>query len=70
MQYLLVKFAESRNVIVDEIAEGKTNQTLELEAGSHIVTLEGPADFFPESLEFILRNTSELSPKVVGFEKT
>jgi len=69
MQYLLVKFTESRGVIVDEITEGKTNQVLELEAGSHVVTLEGPADFAPECLEFILRNTSELSPKVVRFEK-
>jgi hypothetical protein len=70
MEYLMVKFAESRNVIVDEIKEGKTNQVLELEAGSHLVTLDGSPDFSPEFSEFILRNTSELCPKVIDFEKT
>lgn len=70
MEYLLVKFAESRSVIVDEIIEGKTDQVLELEAGSHVVTLDGSPDFYPESREFILRNTSELSPREISFEKT
>ena len=70
MQYLLVKFGETRNVIVDDIIEGKTDQVLELETGSHMVTLDGPPDFSPELHEFILRNTSELDPKVISFEKT
>ena len=66
----MVKFAESRGVIVDEITEGKTNLVLELEVGSHVVTLDGSSDFSPELREFILRNTSELCPKVIDFEKT
>jgi len=70
MEYLLVKFAESRSVIVDEITEGVTNIMLELEAGSHVVTIEGPSDFTPECFDFILRNTSESSPRVICFEKS
>lgn len=69
MEYLLVKFAESRSVIVDEITEGMTNKILELEAGNHVVSIEGPPDFTPECFEFILRNTSESSPRVISFEK-
>ena len=69
MEYLLVKFTESRGVIVDDSNEGMTNHMLELETGTHMVTLENPPDFAPEKFEFILRMTSELSPKVITFEK-
>jgi len=70
MEYLLVEFTEERGVFVDNIREGMTNQVLELEAGTHVVTLEAPPDFSPEMREFVLRRTSELSPKVISFEKT
>lgn len=69
MEYLLVEFPESRGVIVDDLAEGKTNELLELEEGSHIVSLDGPADYLPEYREFILRRSSELYPRVISFEK-
>jgi hypothetical protein len=69
MEYLLVKFQESRGVIIDGISEGMTNQVLELETGTHSVTLEAPPDFTPELHEFILRKTSVISPKVISFEK-
>ena len=69
MEYLLVKFQESRGVIVDGDSEGVTNQALELETGFHSVTLEAPLDFTPELHEFILRKTSVISPRVISFEK-
>jgi len=69
MQYLLVIFPERRVVAIDEVAQGMTNELLELEEGTHTATLEGPPDYTPEMREFILRRTSELNPKVVRFEK-
>lgn len=69
MEYLLVKFQESRGVIIDGASEGMTNQALELETGFHSVTLEAPPDFTPELHEFILRKTSVISPRVISFEK-
>ena len=69
MEYLLVKFRESRGVIIDGISEGMANQALELETGTHSVTLEAPPDFTPELHEFILRKTSVISPRVISFEK-
>ena len=69
MQYLLVSFVERRGVVVDDIAEGVTNELLELEEGTHTVTLEGAHDFTPEKREIILRRTSELNPRVACFEK-
>ena len=76
MEYLLVKFQESRGVIVDGDSEGMTNQALELETGFNSVTLAAPPvgdstlrDFTPELHEFILRKTSVISPRVISFEK-
>jgi hypothetical protein len=69
MEYLLVKFQESRGVIVDGDSEGMTNQVLELETGTHSVTLEPPIDFTPDLHEFLLRKTSVISPRVISFEK-
>lgn len=69
MEYLLVKFQESRGLIIDGISEGMTNQVLELETGTHSVTLEAPRDFTPELHEFLLRKTSAISPRVISFEK-
>ena len=69
MEYLLVKFQESRGVIIDGTSEGMTNQVLELETGTHSVTLEAPPDFTPDLHEFILRKTSVISPRIISFEK-
>ena len=69
MQYLLVRFVETRGVIIDDVAQGKTNELLELEEGTHAITLDGPHDFTPEMHEIILRRTSELNPRIVVFEK-
>ena len=69
MEYLLVKFQESRGVIIDGASEGMTNQVLELETGTHSVTLEAPPDFTPDLHEFILRKTSVISPRIISFEK-
>jgi hypothetical protein len=69
MQYLLAEFAEPRGVIIDDVREGMTNQVIELEEGYHLVTLDPPPDFSPEAYELILRKTSELSPRVIRFEK-
>lgn len=69
MEYLLVKFHESRGVIIDGVSGGLTNEVLELETGTHSVTLEAPPDFTPDLHEFILRKTSVISPSIISFEK-
>ncbi len=69
MQYLLVTFPEDREVLVDDLASGRTNEIVELEEGTYTVTLDGPADYSPDHHEFILRRTTELIPKEIVFEK-
>jgi hypothetical protein len=69
MEYLLVSFAEARRVIINETVQGMTGELLELEEGTHRITLEGAQDFIPGMREIILRRTSVLNPRVVCFEK-
>lgn len=72
MEFLLVTFnVERRKVILDTVnTDYETGETIEVEAGPHIVSLDGPQDFQPDQQEVILENTSELNPKEVIFEKT
>jgi hypothetical protein len=70
MEYVIVRFEEDRGLIVDGIPQGRTNETLELEKGVHIITIQlPPANFRPESRRVTLADTSEESPREVTFEK-
>jgi len=70
MEYLLVRFPRSRRVIIDGEFNGRTNELIELEAGTYTVSLGPPPNFTPESRRVVLRNTSALEPKEVTFDET
>ena len=70
MEYLLVNFPEDRGVVIDREKQGRTNETIELEAGSHKVSLKSPPrDFRPGQRKVTLKGTSALTPKEVSFAK-
>ena len=70
MEYLLVKFSEDRECSVDGKIQGMTNETIELEKGTHLVSLKSPPnDFQPNRRKIKLENTSSISPMEVSFEK-
>lgn len=68
MEYLLVKFPRGRRVKVDNEFNGRTGEVIEIEAGSHVVSLGPPANFTPSEQRIILKNTSELDPREICFE--
>jgi hypothetical protein len=68
MEYLLVTFPRSRRVKIDDEFNGRTGEVIELEAGSHVLSLGPPDNFSPEEQRIILRNTSELDPREISFE--
>jgi len=70
MEYLLVRFPRSRRVAIDGEFNGRTNELIELEAGTYTVSLGPPPNFTPESRRVVLRNTSALEPKEVTFDET
>jgi hypothetical protein len=65
-----VNFPQDRAVIIDQEEQGRTNETIEVEAGTHAVSLKSPPnDFRPKQRKVILMGTSELTPKEVSFAK-
>lgn len=64
----MVRFPRSRRVKVDGLFHGRTGELLELEAGTHTVTLGPPPNFSPPERTIVLRETSPLSPRELAFE--
>ncbi|MGO9612920.1 MAG: hypothetical protein ACLPX5_07795 [Dissulfurispiraceae bacterium] len=70
MEYLLVRFVDTRHVKVDNVLQGLTNEVIELEEGTHYISLSSPpSDFKPLEVKKTLSGTSSLSPMEVIFEK-
>ena len=68
METLLVHFARSRRVKVDDDFNGRTEELIELESGKHVVTLGPPQNFKPKQQIVVLKNTTPLAPREVTFE--
>jgi hypothetical protein len=68
MEYLIVHFARSRRVLVDDEFNGRTDNLIELEAGRHVVSLGPPYNYTPEEQAVILKDTAELNPHEVSFD--
>lgn len=70
MEYLLVNYPNDREVLIDNILQGRTNETIELEKGTHIISLKSPPlNFRPKQKKITLAGTSSLAPQEVTFAK-
>ncbi len=69
MEFLLVRFEESREVRVDGNPYGRTNIVLQVEAGEHRITLAPPRNFSPIEQVVLLANTAAVDPCRLTFEK-
>jgi hypothetical protein len=68
VEYLIVHFPRSRRVKVDDEFNGRTDELIELEPGSHVVTLGPPDNFTPYERRLVLKETSELEPREISFD--
>ena len=68
MEYLIVHFPRSRRVKVDDEFNGRTDELIELEPGSHVVTLGPPDNFTPAERRITLKDTAELEPREISFD--
>lgn len=69
MEYVVVEFAEDRGDLIDDNENGRTNQTLMVEKGTHAFTLSGAADFQPPIRELMVEYTAAADPLKIVFEK-
>ncbi|MDU0457721.1 MAG: hypothetical protein RW306_03220 [Geobacteraceae bacterium] len=67
MEYVIVRFNQSRTVLIDGCVSGLTNETLMINDGLHTFTLEGPTDFTPTEQILDITNTSSIKPQEVHF---
>jgi len=68
VEYLIVHFPRSRRVKVDDEFNGRTDELIELEPGSHVITLGPPDNFTPYERRLVLKETSELEPREISFD--
>ena len=69
-EYILVKFDEIREVIIDGVASGyNTDDVIELEPGTHTISLVGSPDFTPTQQDVTPSETSPLQPQEVNFSR-
>jgi hypothetical protein len=69
MEYLVVRFLRSRRVRIDEKFNGRTDELIELEPGTHVISLGPPHhNYAPEQFTIVLQDTSELAPHEICFE--
>jgi hypothetical protein len=68
MEYLFVRFPDRREVRIDGSPHGWTNVVLQLEAGTHTVTLALPRNFSPIEQTVLLQNTAAIDPCRITFE--
>ena len=62
-------FLKGRNVVIGGNIQGKINETIELEKGTHTARISAPFDFKPKNMKIVLENTNVISPMEVRFEK-
>ncbi|HET6463999.1 MAG TPA: PEGA domain-containing protein [Nitrospiria bacterium] len=70
MEYLIVHFPETRRVLIDGQDQGRTDRTIELEAGTYTVSLSPSDHVKPKKRTVTLSNTSPIKPREVAFGKT
>ena len=66
-EFVVVKYPEDRQVLINGHPSGRTNQTLNVEEGTHVFALGGAADFQPDSQEHFVSDTVPSQPFVVTF---
>ena len=69
MEYVIVKYPTNRFVYIDDEQNGKTNENLRVEAGTHKFDLGRLENYTPESQEVSVSGSSVLEPMEIEFFK-
>lgn len=69
-EFILVEFAASREVIIDDNASGQhTGDVIEVDPGTHTISLGGAADFEPSEQNVNPSGTSPIAPLKITFTR-
>jgi len=70
MAYVIVTFPTDRFVYIDDEQNGRTNDSLRVDAGSHLFDLGPLKNYEPESQIVVVSGTTVLAPQEIVFTKT
>jgi outer membrane biosynthesis protein TonB len=68
MEYLVIRFGDRRPVLISGVPCGNTNELIQVEAGTHRISLGDAADFSPAVQKVVVRKTTVLTPMTVEFQ--
>jgi hypothetical protein len=69
MEYITVTFAEKRDVIIDGEVAGATDETLEVERGTHRIRLDGDQNYTPKWRQPAVKGTTVVNPMQITFDE-
>jgi hypothetical protein len=69
MEYVIVRFPESRIVLINGEEGGNTDRMLRVNEGTHTFKLDGPKDYKPAWRRPTVTGTNPNEPMEVIFEK-
>ncbi len=67
MEYVIVSFPTDRLVYIDGEQNGRTNEVLRVDAGTHVFELGNLDNFQPAQRKLLVQDTSVLAPLDVAF---
>ena len=68
MEFIVVRFRDPRDVFVDGMQMGRTDETLRVEAGRHTIDLGDPPNYNPNWRRPDVQGTTSLKPMEVLFD--
>jgi len=69
MQWVIVTFPDTRDVYIDGVQSGQTNEILAVGDGTHRFDLGQPLDYVPPAIQVYVSGTTYDSPLEVPFSK-
>ena len=67
MEYVIVTFPTDRFVYIDDEQNGRTNEVLRVDEGTHVFDLGPYANYRPESRKVTVKDTTPLEPREIAF---
>ena len=68
MEFIVVRFRDTRGVVVDGMPMGRTGEKLRVQAGRHRIHLGDPRNYAPAWRRPDVRGTTSIKPMEVFFE--
>lgn len=67
MEFIVVRFSDPRDVFVDGMKMGETDDTLRVQEGVHTIDLGNPRNYIPNEYVLDVQDTASLDPLEVRF---